>query len=570
MAPYSSKNEGECMINIVKAQDDCVSNSLGMAIRHLLNKPIKTMVLPLALPTGFGKTRIAIQGIMRTKFKNKSINASVVLWPQKKSHVKETWMSKMNWVKSKDLNKIDPDEKKDSKKDPLAWHWHHLTEKANQKTRNVFKEEKKRLFYVLDGDNWINSKKAYENLSLKERHLFFIIDEWHGKNLIKKFQNYKSEIASPEKRAERFWRETLLPKQMWNSSTKVFVLLVSATPISTTSDMDERNDGKIVDDEDFASYIKSCYDSFVLLSRVGYSTGNYNFLNNSYNKLIKDEVAKLDYSERPAQTANDRIYCEAKQYLASYFDIVKNIVGDNKGENTLVYLDEQKRFLDEKQDPQLLKLKALCDLIGKAYSKKKFVVFCHYKEGVAERVEKFLKKNLDNGEECVYYTRPRKDGEPPRMSEKDAKKRFNDPKNRLRVLIVTDRDSQGIDLHKSKAYLVHYELAWNPIRIIQRFGRVWRIIRRKYKTRPRNGQKAKWVKKTEMTCPRAFYLPFTYSSEEEQINRLRRRWEFLESLDEEMSSEKVKKNQAAMSFAAIPFKIALGTRWTPEPDANAK
>lgn len=359
---------------------------------------------------------------------------------------------------------------------------------------------------------------------------------------------------------------------MWNSSIKIFVLLVSATPISTTLDMDERNDSKIIDDEKFASYIKSCYDAFVLLSHVGYSTGNYNFLNNSYNKLIKNEVAKLDYSDskKPVQTANDRKYGKAKDYLTTYFKIVKNTVGDNKGEDPRVYLNEQKRFLDERKDPQLLKLNALYDLIGVAYPKKKFVVFCHYKKGVAERVEKYLKKNLDKGKECVYYTRPRKDGESPRMSEKEAKNKFNDPKSRLRILIVTDRDSQGIDLHKSKAYLVHYELAWNPIRIIQRFGRVWRIIRREYKTRPRNGQKAKMVKKTEMTCPRAFYLPFTYSSEEEQINRLRRRWEFLESLDEEMSTEKVKKNQAAMTFAAIPFKIAMGTRWTPEPDANAR
>lgn len=552
------------MINIIKAQDDCVETSLGKAIRHLLNEPIRTMVLPLALPTGFGKTRIAIQGIMRTKFKNKSINASVILWPQKKSHVVETWKSKMNWEKSKDLNKIE------SNKEKVSFAWHHLTEKTNQKTKNVFKEENKRLFYILDSDDWINNKKAYENLSSAKGPLFFIIDEWHGKNIIKKFQNYNSEIAKPEERAERFWRELLFPKQMWNSSRKVFVLLVSATPISTTSDMDERNDSKMINDEDFVSYVKSCYDAFLLLSRVGYSTGNYNFLNNSYNELIKNEVEKLDYSKKPAQITNDRIYCEAKHYLTSYFNIIKNVVSEKIVEDSLVYLDEQKRFLNENQDSRLLKLNALYDLIANAYPQKKFVVFCHYKEGVALKVEEFLKKKLVNGEKSVYYTRPRKDGEPPRMSEKNAKEKFNDSKNPLRILIVTDRDSQGIDLHRSNAYLVHYELAWNPIRIIQRFGRVWRIIQREYKTRPRNGEKAKKVKKTEMTCPRAFYLPFTYSSEEEQINRLRRRWKFLESLDDEMSTEKVKKNRASMSFAAIPFEIALGTRWTPEPDASAK
>lgn len=546
---------------IAKAQDDCCKKTLGDAIRHLLNKPIRTMVLPLALPTGFGKTRIAIQGIMRTRNRKKCINASVILWPQKRTHVTSAWKSPVNWVPTSEL-KLKPKD--------LSFAWHHLTEGLSNGSRNVFKEEKKKLFFVLDQDDWVHSKIACSTLSSTKGPLFFIIDEWHDKNLIRKFQQFRPDIASPELRAERFWRETLLPKKMWDCTRKIFVLLVSATPISTTADMDERHDEKLIDDADFDSYIKTCYGSFLLLSRVGYSSGNYNILGNAYNELIKKEVGRLDYLKKTALTKNDHKYGESSKYLSSYLKVIDKVVKEKCVDDTLVYMNEQKRFLDSSQDTNLMKLNALLDLVGAAYPKRKFVVFCHHKDGVAKRVEEFLKDNLEDGEHAVYYTRPRCKGEELRMSEKQAKKEFNKPKSSLRILIVTDRDSQGIDLHESDAYLVHYELAWNPIRIIQRFGRVWRIIQRKKKTRPRDGSKPKEILITEMTCPRAFYIPFTYSSEEEQINRLRRRWFFLETLDQGLSQEKVKKRRASMTFAAIPMHIALGTRWTPEPDVHAK
>jgi hypothetical protein len=44
------------------------------------------------------------------------------------------------------------------------------------------------------------------------------------------------------------------------------------------------------------------------------------------------------------------------------------------------------------------------------------------------------------------------------------------------VLVVTDRYSEGIDLHRCCRYLLHYELDPSPIRIIQRNGRVRRVL----------------------------------------------------------------------------------------------
>ena len=102
--------------------------------------------------------------------------------------------------------------------------------------------------------------------------------------------------------------------------------------------------------------------------------------------------------------------------------------------------------------------------------------------------------------------------------------------------------SQGIDLQKTNAWILHYELAWNPIRIIQRFGRVWRM---------NNPGK----KKDELSHPLAFYMPFSYSSEEEQLNRLRRRWDTI---------SKILPNNNKL-IKPIDFEIALGIRLTPEP-----
>ena len=131
----------------------------------------------------------------------------------------------------------------------------------------------------------------------------------------------------------------------------------------------------------------------------------------------------------------------------------------------------------------------------------------------------------------------------------------------FQVLILMDRDSQGISLHESKAWLIHYELSWNPIRIIQRFGRVWRL----FLNNPDDENSL------ELTCPKAFCIPFSYSGEEEQLNRLSRRWKFLSEISkEENDKEENKKsvkdaNKPLMNLTPIPYEIALGKRLTPEP-----
>lgn len=83
------------MKTVCGAQTECIE-----AIRALMVNFLKvgtegyTKVFPLSIPTGWGKTRVAIQSILKSAY-NKSVN--VVLWPQNQGHIKRVWQRSGDW-----------------------------------------------------------------------------------------------------------------------------------------------------------------------------------------------------------------------------------------------------------------------------------------------------------------------------------------------------------------------------------------------------------------------------------------------------------------------------------------
>ena len=53
-----------------------------------------------------------------------------------------------------------------------------------------------------------------------------------------------------------------------------------------------------------------------------------------------------------------------------------------------------------------------------------------------------------------------------------VKAAFNDPASPVRMLIATDAASEGLNLHRTARYLLHYDCPWNPSRLEQRNGRI--------------------------------------------------------------------------------------------------
>ena len=54
----------------------------------------------------------------------------------------------------------------------------------------------------------------------------------------------------------------------------------------------------------------------------------------------------------------------------------------------------------------------------------------------------------------------------------NVKAAFNDPDAEVRILIATDAASEGLNLHRTARYLLHYDCPWNPSRLEQRNGRL--------------------------------------------------------------------------------------------------
>ena len=53
-----------------------------------------------------------------------------------------------------------------------------------------------------------------------------------------------------------------------------------------------------------------------------------------------------------------------------------------------------------------------------------------------------------------------------------VKAQFNDPASGVRILVATDAASEGLNLHRTARYLLHYDCPWNPSRLEQRNGRL--------------------------------------------------------------------------------------------------
>ena len=96
------------------------------------------------------------------------------------------------------------------------------------------------------------------------------------------------------------------------------------------------------------------------------------------------------------------------------------------------------------------------------------------------------------------------------------------------VLVSSDRLSESVDLHSACNVLIHFDLDWSPLRLIQRVGRLWRIgaygqpditVRNKNSKRP-----------TPPRLPAVFHLRYPCSTDDEIHSRLKRRWERLASL----------------------------------------
>lgn len=91
------------------------------------------------------------------------------------------------------------------------------------------------------------------------------------------------------------------------------------------------------------------------------------------------------------------------------------------------------------------------------------------------------------------------------------------------VLVTSDRLSESVCLHEACGTMVHFDLDWSPLRMMQRVGRLWRHAG--FLKADNGGHR--WVP----AFPKIFHLRYPCSTDDEIFSRLQRRWDRLKKLE---------------------------------------
>jgi len=182
--------------------------------------------------------------------------------------------------------------------------------------------------------------------------------------------------------------------------------------------------------------------------------------------------ADIDWLLDSSENDEDNIASELNQNYKTnkfmYVDLEEEIQSDNKVLNELLEL--LKPITPDKDR----KLQYLINQLNSELRDQKVLIFSESKE-TAEYLHNELSKALS--EEVGLAHGQIKVGE-----YEELKKRFSPDSNNglprgkkdLRLLVATDTFSEGVNLQDANR-VINYDIPWNPIRIIQRVGRVNRV-----------------------------------------------------------------------------------------------
>ena len=107
----------------------------------------------------------------------------------------------------------------------------------------------------------------------------------------------------------------------------------------------------------------------------------------------------------------------------------------------------------------------------------KVVVFTEYVD-TAEHLKELLEREF-NGKVLSAIGQISKRTQEEILKNFDAQYKHKNPEDKYYILITTDKLSEGINLNMA-GVVINYDIPWNPVRVIQRVGRINRIGRKVY------------------------------------------------------------------------------------------
>jgi len=211
---------------------------------------------------------------------------------------------------------------------------------------------------------------------------------------------------------------------------------------------------------------------------------------NKTKKFILDRKLMEDLIEEDIETIEEQLkrYEEAlekdeinkrfhKVYDLSKFKEREKFIRDI--ENDLRLFEELERRIDEvglaSNDPKAERLVRGIKTFLK--EKRKVVIFTEYLD-TAKYLETILKKNFGNRVLAPF-------GNVSKATIEAIHRNFNAQyqlqEDEYDILLATDKHSEGFDLNRA-GVVINYDIPWNPVRVIQRVGRINRIGKKVYDT----------------------------------------------------------------------------------------
>lgn len=214
--------------------------------------------------------------------------------------------------------------------------------------------------------------------------------------------------------------------------------------------------------------------SFAIYNVLNYSSDPNNVNKNTFNGIMKTLLMKrLDSSVSAFKSTLDGV-------INSYKNIIDSGVvldGENKEitvnpdfwsdcKNDLEYLETIKAYWLNSNDNQ--KLNQLLDQLNSI--KNKTVIFTEYVE-TQKVIFDFLKDKFK-----VLEYNGSTDDKVLDIIANEFDRNLDKNTNNYQILIATDALAEGVNLHLAES-LIHYDLRWNPSRLIQREGRINRLVK---------------------------------------------------------------------------------------------
>ena len=187
---------------------------------------------------------------------------------------------------------------------------------------------------------------------------------------------------------------------------------------------------------------------------------------------LKEYAKKLEEGDYPK---NNRVYdvntfARKKEFLEDIDSDIKLFqeLRDKLGALQLVDRDPKAACLVD----QVKAIIAAKPLAGEP--KRKVIIFSEYADTVTHVYEKYLKKAFGSRVLVV-------DGDLPASKIREINHNFDasvkDQSDSYDILLSTDKISEGFNLNRA-GMIINYDIPWNPVRVIQRVGRINRISKK--------------------------------------------------------------------------------------------